>query len=129
MKLQRTLFTGYIPPLAWMTLLFVLSSIPGPTADRTGWLSWVTPPIQNLLHVPIYAVLSLLWLNALTKKTIATGQHYVMAIAISMAWATFEETYQTLIPGRYGSVSDLVLDVLGVLTGALVFYWGQRRRA
>ena len=120
MKSRRPGAARWIPPVAYSLLLFGLSSIPGATddADRSigRLLVWMPPAVQNILHVPQYALLSWLWSRA--------GATPVVAALLSIAYAVFEEIYQLSVPGRYGSWTDLVLDGVGIAIGIL---WYRRR--
>ena len=53
----------------------------------------------------------------------------ILAFALTLAWAVLDEAYQTTIPGRYGSVTDLALNVIGAsLAIALAALRGPLRR-
>ena len=111
-----------ILPVAYTLVLFGLSSIPGiaPDADSLGrLLVWMPAAVQNLLHVPAYALLSWLWSR--------TGARTQVAVALSSGYAIFEEIYQTTVPGRYGSWTDLAFDAVGIASGIVVFRQQARR--
>ena len=108
---QSRIFT----PLAYMALIYYLSSIPGAqTVGQTGsgLLLWVSPNLQNLLHVPLYAGLGWLWLWALEGWS--SRSPYLLTFAIASVYGAFDEWHQLLTPGRYFSLTDLMLNVLGV---------------
>jgi VanZ family protein len=100
-------------PLAYMAGLFVMSSVPGDDPNVAGGaiIEWLTPQLQNLLHIPLYAGLAGCWLWALSGS--AHHTRLTLAFALTLAWAVFDEWYQTTVPGRYGSVTDLALNVIG----------------
>ena len=102
-------------PLAYMAGLFLLSSVPGDDPEVAGAggaiLQWLTPQWQNLLHIPIYAGPAASWLWALAGRPRHTW--LLLAFVLTVAWAVFDESYQTTVPGRYGSVTDLALNVIG----------------
>ena len=115
-------------PLAYRwaaTLLFVavlaaLSTTAGTgrrSGDVFGWLYDVTPaPAQKTFHVVSYAILALLLMWALS--TIASfGQRAVLVAALSLGLGIALEWYQTRVPGRFGTVSGVLLDALGVAIG------------
>lgn len=104
-------------PLLYMLGLFLLSSIPGtedPENTIQALLLWVSPNFQNLLHIPIFAGLaySWYWAFSVTKKTHKSS--IVLAILLSLGYALFDETYQISVPGRYGSLTDFLLDSIGI---------------
>ena len=99
-----------------MAVLLLLSSIPGdaPPDNLAGKVfQWVTPNWQNLLHIPLYAGLAASWLWALT--TYPLGHRYRLGISfvLTVLWAIVDESYQMGVPGRYGSLTDLALNMLG----------------
>jgi hypothetical protein len=108
---------GRILPVAYTAVLFGLSSIPGTATGLDGSLArllvWMPPAVQNLLHLPEYALLSWLWSRA--------GARPWIAVTLSGCYAIFEEIYQTTVPGRYGSWTDLALDAVGIALGIVVF--------
>jgi hypothetical protein len=114
--------------LAYMALLHRLSSIPG-KVESEGAVDFVyfalTPTIQNLLHIPAFAVLAVLWSHVLPKTT-GGG---VAVLLMTGGYGAYDEWFQLGVPGRYGSLTDWVLDLVGALVGiALYRYLISRRR-
>jgi VanZ family protein len=111
-------------------LLLAVSSIPGsarPEDHRIFSLFlWLPATVQNLLHVPEYAVLSWLWCRGLTSDGTAQRKGMLRATVLCGGYAVFEELYQLGIPGRYSSLTDLTMDAIGIGMGVLVFC-GLRR--
>ena len=109
-------------PLGYMTVLFLLSSIPGDTPDNpVGKLfQWISPGWQNLLHIPLYAGLAASWLWALARYPLGHRHRLGTSLVLTMLWAIVDETYQMGVPGRYGSLTDLALNMLGA-SGAIVY--------
>jgi len=106
-----------------MVLLFVLSSIPD-TGDRGYIIGLVTPTIQNLLHIPVYGLLALLWIFTLRAYGSSEHQSILLAILLSAAYGGIMEFWQFWIPGRFASLMDFFLNV----TGILLFAWIYRVR-
>ena len=104
-----------------MVGIFVMSSIPD--TDDAGYLEeFASPAIQNLLHIPAYGLLALLWIFTLRGHGLSTQRSILLAILLSAAYGTIIEIWQILIPGRFGSVTDFLLN----LTGILLFTWGYK---
>jgi VanZ family protein len=104
-----------------MALLYWTSSIPGTPSSSDPALyvvfHWVAPSVQNALHVPAYAVLAGAWrwaLNAWTRARIALAAG---AIALTSVYGLLDEWHQSFVPGRYASLTDVALDVVGALVG------------
>jgi len=69
----------------------------------------------SLLHIPLYGILTLLLVLALCPQSAANSQlRYTLAALMAMAVAIVDEIYQSFIPSREGSITDVLLDALGV---------------
>lgn len=47
-----------------------------------------------------------------------------VALALTLAWAVLDELHQTTVPGRFGSLTDMLLNALGAV---LALAWTVRR--
>ena len=65
-----------IAPIAYMALIFVLSSIP-----ETGKASLARQIIQNLLHIPLFGLLAFLWMRSFSYNKIE-GKKAIIYILI-----------------------------------------------
>lgn len=114
-------------------LLGVLSTVPGTGApDDTGfvWTVAVTPKLlQKSMHVVLYGVLTALWawtLDGLVPRSRAIAAAAVIAFGFGAAM----EVYQMNVPGRYGTLVDVLLNTAGVVAAAVVLRaWRGMRRA
>ena len=110
------------PPLILMAIIFVLSSISGRLeSEGLKFLTDIDPQLQNMLHVPLFGTLQILWLKALTKRGLSGWKNIVACLAISLAYGCFDELHQMFVPGRYASLIDLLLNFTGIVIGTLVF--------
>ena len=111
-----TVPTRLLIPLVYMAGLLVLSSIPGdlePDNIVGKAFIWIPPTWQNLLHVPFYAGLAISWIWALEKELPNNTTRLATAFILTCAWGLVDESYQLTVPGRYGSFTDLALNMLG----------------
>ena len=108
--------------LAYMTLIFVLSSIPGvPLPEDEGRLYVSLPPtLQNLLHIPLFAVLAWLWQRALWQPVPRARLRDLLAIVITVSYGFLDEWHQSFVPGRTASLTDVAFDTLGAFIGVIV---------
>lgn len=117
-------------PLAMMAVLWWSSSIPGTPspADSAVYVlfHWVSPSVQNALHVPAYAVLAGSWKWALDAWLRASGTRAFGAFAITSSYGVLDEWHQSFVPGRYASLTDVALDVGGALLGVWLALWLSR---
>lgn len=129
--MPRSAFAWAAYALAWMTLIFVLSSIPGTVrpADEEYYqvFLWLPPQIQNLLHIPVFAVLSWLWLQSFSSHRLQPRRAAAAAVLITGAYGILDEWHQSFVPGRYGSFTDISLDVVGAFLGVWVGLRLRRR--
>jgi VanZ family protein len=137
--------TVWVTPIAWMAVMFWLSS-DSRSSEHTGvvllpvlsWLlPWATPVDLDLLHTLVrkvghlaeYGFLAALWLRALHDGTrLRTRSAALVAFAIAAAWATSDEVHQAFVPGRTASAVDVLVDCTGAFAGLLVVMgrgWGD----
>lgn len=110
----------YIPPLALMALIYVLSDRPG---LGTGLGSWDTI-LRKLAHMVEFGVLWWLWWNALARRTL-----WIPAL-ITVAYAISDEIHQHFVRDRNGAPIDVVIDTVGIaLAMALTAWWTGRAPA
>ena len=103
-------------PLAYMAVIYLLSSIPDTGAPRNlaeKVLQWATPELQNLLHIPLFGGLAATWYWALSPLLPSRYWTLLLSFLISTGYAFFDEWHQLHVPGRYGSLTDIALDTLG----------------
>ena len=107
---RRSAILRWLPALAWMALIFVLSSRsdlptpPGPVLERL---------FERGGHAAIYAVLAILLERALALPR--GGK--LAALVFTMLYAASDEFHQSFVPGRTPSVADGVADLVGALCG------------
>jgi len=101
-----------IPAIAYASVILFLSSRPGADVPSLG-----IPFGDKFLHVVEYFLLGLLVLLPVSD---AGWRHRLLAIALGIALAAIDESFQTTVPGRLGDVADFIVDVGGLLA-AVVF--------
>jgi len=120
-------------PLAFMALIFVLSSIPG--TDRPDEFrlddpdTWLSSPLQNALHIPVYGVLVVSWWWSLIPWSRSARLQAVAAFLIAAGYGVLDEFHQMTVPGRTSSVEDVVFNLIGVAAGGWLFGYVSRTRA
>jgi len=88
------------------------------------------PNPYEFTHLPEYAVLSVLLMNALEKKekkSSSIKKPYLFSASITGVIGIIDEIYQHFLPRRYCTVYDIFLNILGGILGLLVF-WETRRQ-
>jgi len=120
-------------PLLIMGVYYWLSSLPGTPLPGDPALYalfyWVPPSVQNILHAPAYAALAWTWCWALGAWLRAPVARAIGALAITAAYGVFDEWHQSFVPGRYASLTDVILDVAGAVLGIWLAAWiGSKTR-
>ena len=108
-------------PLALMAALYWLSSLPGmPLPDDSVLFSifyWMSPSMQNILHIPAYAILAWSWHWALAAWVRTLRMQSIFAGVISSLYGVGDEWHQSFVPGRFVSLADVLLDFTGAALG------------
>jgi hypothetical protein len=93
---------------------------------------FIIPNPYELTHLPEYAVLGLLMVRAIKGDTVPLRERnganflYLRSAGVTSAIGAMDELYQWLIPGRYFTWYDILLNSLGALLGLTIF-WGISR--
>lgn len=112
-------------PFAYMAGVFFISSIPDRSridepAVQISW-DWLPELLQNALHVPLFGALALLWGWSLSAWNACARVETALVIAIAGSYAVLDELHQATVPGRQGTLQDVLLDLVGVITGAWIW--------
>ena len=109
--------------LILMTAVGVLSLTPDredPGASPFVWVVHLTPSlVQKILHVLLYGALSTAWFSNL-RSIASLKARYFAAFAVSVGYGMLLEWLQTFVPGRFGSLTDVLLNTIGALLGLIV---------
>lgn len=120
-------------PLSIMAVLYGLSSLPGtPLPDDPalyGLLAWVPPSAQNALHVPVFAALTMAWRWALAAWLRTADARVIGACALASGYGVLDEWHQSFVPGRYATLTDVVLNFAGVALGIWLAAWLGKKLA
>ena len=106
--------------LAFIAVIVALSVTPDQGRPDDSIFQWLvahtSTPVQKLLHVVVYAILALLWMWTLAD----VGSRLVrilLTLLCCVVLGVALEWYQTQVPGRYGSMTDVLLNIAGTVIG------------
>jgi VanZ family protein len=122
----RRLLWYWLPALAWMGMIFVLSAqsdLPGPAEP------WMDALVKKGGHAVGYGVLAWLYERALRGRVRGPVALRVATVSLALAYALSDEYHQTFVPGRSGSLVDAGIDSTGICGAMLLSGWLERRRA
>ncbi len=103
---RERLASLWLPPLALMALIFILSAQP----DLNSGLGTIDLIGRKILHATEYGLLTFLWWRALRNIPLAT--------AIAIAYACTDEIHQHFVHGRHATPVDVGIDALGAAVAA-----------
>jgi VanZ family protein len=141
-----TMALAWVPVVAWMAVIFSLSSDRFSDVHSAAWLSGIfgalgIPPavvgVGNLIvrktaHFVEYAALSLLTFRAARLTwPLRTGlRPLVIVLALAVACACLDELRQyVLTESRTGTIRDVLVDSTGAIAVVVFLYARARRRS
>lgn len=108
-RIQHTPVLRIIPAVAWMVIIFYLSSqstVPNPPGLSVSFAAIVG-------HIVTFGMLALLLLYGLSGFVSVRAWHYVLAFALTLAYGLGDEIHQSFVPGRNATIFDTVMDAVG----------------
>ena len=119
---MKPMLVKIVRPIAGVYALSLIgiSLLPSGTNLVGGWDTAISPGLQNMLHVPAYIGLVILAFLALCPSL---NVHLTGMVLLSLSCCIFGMTLefvQIAIPGRTGSLTDAMLNVIGVIIGSLI---------
>lgn len=111
-------YVWVVPSLAWMILIFLLSSRESVSVSEKYWTNFL---VFKSLHVIEYAVLTLLNTLAIVKNNthITFRKAVLVAALLALAYAASDEMHQLYVPTRTGNIRDVLVDSIGIFS----VYW------
>ncbi len=80
----------------------------------------------SLLHIPLYGILTILlifsFLPFKIKFNPTNPNRFLFVGLIAISVAISDEIYQTHIPDRNGSLIDILIDSIGIITALFIFH-------
>lgn len=85
--------------------------------DANGYFSFIEFFIRKGAHFFSYFLLGLFWYLGLRKRVRDEWLTMLLAILLSIGYASFDEFRQVFNPGRSGLMADVILDTAGAIVG------------
>lgn len=114
--------------MGYAALLLGASIVPStqqPTDPLQHFFILISPTLQNILHIPAYALLAWLTCDALSKCRPSRKTSLFIGMATAMSYGMIMEAAQMWVPGRYPSIMDIGFNALGAGIGS--WMWGKRK--
>ena len=109
-------------PISYMGAILIMSSIPD-TSKTPQLLAGTSPNVQNLLHIPVFGLLALLWVLVLRSQGHSEERVFLIAFITSTGYGALIELNQAWVPGRFPSYGDFILDLTGILLFIFLIHW------
>lgn len=79
--------------------------------------------IHNFLHIPVYALLTYFLLKCFSKTSSKT---FIFAFVIVFLFGVINEIIQGYVPGRIASVTDALLNGIGIIMALITVHLRKR---
>ncbi len=110
----------WIPVIFWSSIIFFISSIPDLKIEVLGIWDYV---LRKIAHIVEYFILTILYFRALKNTTkLNSFSLFFWSIFLSFVYAIGDEIHQHYVPGRHSSVTDVCIDSIGIILGAIFSY-------
>ena len=108
--------------LVFVGVVIALSIAPGIERPGDSIFSWLVvhtaKPMQKAMHIAVYALLAMLWMWTLDSIE-SRAMRIALTLVACVGLGAVLEWHQTQVPGRFGTVADVVLNVVGVIAGLI----------
>ena len=123
MLLQWKFFQSKTLAISWIVIISILFFLPGSTLPKEGWLSKIY--FDKWVHIGFFTVLLFLWRFYLPSQLKFTW----LILAAAFCYGLSVELIQHyLITNRSFDIGDLIADMIGAVTGILVWKFYKKNR-
>ena len=120
--------------ILWMLFIFIMSSFNGVmSSNQSGSIAVliynlfdisdtekVSLIVRKCAHVSEFFILGILVINLVSKYNV---KHiYFISFIICVLYSSSDEFHQLFVPGRSGQVTDVLIDLIGVVLGLLLVF-------
>lgn len=115
-KELRNVVVFHGPLVLWMGVIFYLSAQKG--SQEQYYDLWMFM-LRKGAHIAEYIILYFFWVRSLKKTMVDSGLVWLYAAIFSFAFALSDEFHQLFVYGREGKISDVAIDLVGIIIGFL----------
>ena len=131
---NKKIIISWLLLILWMAFIFYMSSCNGNvSSDQSGTVAYVLHNILGInysdklifiirkcAHVSEFFILGILVINLVSKYNV---KHiYLISFIICVLYSSSDEFHQLFVPGRSGQVTDVLIDLIGVVLGLLFVF-------
>lgn len=88
--------------------------------EKTRILNRTNAVIRKVAHFSIYTLLGILLMGIMTQTKLKDKWRILITIFLGLLYAISDELHQSFSPGRTPKITDIYIDLLGVLIGTLL---------
>lgn len=133
MAKKKELIISWMLLVIWMIFIFIMSSFNGNiSSNQSGSIAdliynlfnisdteKVSLIVRKFAHVSEFFILGILVINLINKYNVKYS--YLISFIVCVLYASSDEFHQLFVPGRSGQVTDIFIDMIGVVLGLLIF--------
>ena len=82
--------------------------------------------IHNLMHIPAFAVYTVVFLQLFKNWRLPGWLWMISSVSVLLLIGIIQELIQFLIPGRWPSISDIYLNLIGIIMGIGFYFLVQK---
>ncbi len=120
---KNKLYLVYLPLVIYWIILLVATSLPAPDLPDV----WGSDKIKHYLAYGVLAFLLNLTFLVQEKKKLTVQKAFLVTIITCSVYGALDEIHQIFIPGRSAELLDLLADVIGAVTGAIIVLYIARK--
>ena len=130
LNIKSIFITHWLPLITWISIIFIVSSIHGSKFQILPFNTITQVHIEELLsyrqatfHTGEYCLLVILTYRLLRLKLNQPENFiYLLSFSTSILYAISDEVHQYFVPGRFATLTDLIFDTLGIITGLICIH-------
>lgn len=133
MSKKKEIIISWMLLVIWMIFIFIMSSFNGNiSSNQSGTIAdliynlfdisdteKVSLIVRKCAHVSEFFILGILVINLVSKYNV---KHiYFISFIVCVLYASSDEFHQLFVPGRSGQVTDIFIDMIGVVLGLSIY--------
>lgn len=117
---------GVLPLIGWImiliiiSLIYILSSIPA-----QGYPSGLGIKTK-IYHFSVFFALCFFLCLSIVQENKKNKYLVYLALVLAIFYSLTDESHQLFVPGRSASVTDILIDSIGSLSGAIVYSFASK---
>lgn len=109
----------WAPVVLWAAAIYTVSDVPNLRISDEFW-NFV---LRKAAHITEYFILTALLARAIAGTWVDLSKKSILSLAaaFSVLYAISDEIHQSFIPGRWGTLKDVLVDSCGIMIFVLIY--------